>query len=332
MKLKIGIIGTNFISDDLCSAAAQVPEIEVYAVYSRKQETGDAFAQKHSIPHVFTDYDTFLGCGLDAVYVASPNFAHCEQTLKALRHGKHVLCEKVMAMNEREVRSMIDCARENQVILLEAMRPDFDPAYDIIEKTLPRIGKLRRASFEFCQYSSRYDSFREGIVQNAFNPRIGNAALMDIGVYCIHCLVRLFGMPKSVKALSTKLENGFDGSGIVLMEYDGMTAEALYSKISASVNPSVLQGEEGSILIDYISKAEQLTLRLRKSSRDTLDGGGKEILPFTPAKNNMIYELREFLRLIEKNEVEHKYLQYSLDTIKVIDEARRQTGIKYEGE
>lgn len=329
MKLKIGMVGTNFISDDFCDATRQVPGAEVCAIYSRKQETGDVFAQKHGIPCVYTNYDMFLNSGLDAVYIASPNFAHCTQTIKALESGKHVLCEKVMAMNEQEVRFMIDCARKNNMILLEAMRPDFDPAFDIIQKALPRIGKLRRASFEFCQYSSRYDSYRQGVVQNAFNPKIGNAALMDIGVYCIHSLVRLFGMPKAVKALSTKLSNGFDGSGIVLMEYEDMTAEAVYSKISVSVNPSVLHGEDGSILIDYISKPEKLELRLRKSSRDTLDGGEQEKLSFIPADNNMIYEVKEFIRLIEAGEVNHKYLQYSLDTIKVIDEARRQTSLHF---
>lgn len=329
MALKIGMIGTNFISDDFCAAAAQVPGAELFAVYSRKQETGDAFAARHGIPQVYTDYDEFLDSGLDSVYVASPNFAHCAQTLKALNHKKHVLCEKVMAVNEQEVRSMIDCARQNNVVLLEAMRPDFDPAYDLIEQNLPRIGKLRRATFEFCQYSSRYDSFREGIIQNAFNPELGNAAVMDIGVYCIHSLVRLFGAPKNVKAFSTKLSNGFDGSGIVLMEYEDMTAEAVYSKIAVSVTPSVLQGEDGSIMIDYISKPESVSLRLRESARDTLTGGTIEKLPYTPAKNNMIFEIQEFLKLIEKKEVDHKYLKYSLDTIRVLDEVRRQTGIRF---
>ena len=329
MALKIGMIGTNFISDDFCAAAAQVPGAELSAVYSRKQETGDAFAARHGIPQVYTDYDEFLDSGLDAVYVASPNFAHCAQTLKALNHKKHVLCEKVMAVNEQEVRSMIDCARQNNVVLLEAMRPDFDPAYDLIEQNLPRIGKLRRATFEFCQYSSRYDSFREGVVQNAFNPELGNAAVMDIGVYCIHSLVRLFGAPKNVKAFSTKLSNGFDGSGIVLMEYEDMTAEAVYSKIAVSVTPSVLQGEDGSIMIDYISKPESVSLRLRESARDTLAGGTIEKLPYTPVKNNMIFEIQEFLKLIEKKEVDHKYLKYSLGTIRVLDEVRRQTGIRF---
>lgn len=332
MNLKIGIIGTNFISSDFCEAAAFVPEAELYAVYSRKQETGDGFARKHGIPRVYTDYETFLDSGLDAVYVASPNFVHCEQTLKALRCGKHVLCEKVMAVNEPQVRSMIDCARENGLILLEAMRPDFDPAYDLIEQTLPRLGRLSRATFEFCQYSSRYDRFLSGETVNAFNPELCNAAVMDIGVYCIHSLVRLFGMPEQIKALSAKLSNGFEGSGTVLLQYDGMTAEAIYSKTAVSVTPSVIQGEKGSLLIDYVSRPEALELRMRKGSRDTLAGGEIQTLPFTPAKNNMIYEIREFIRLIENKEVNHKYLQYSLDTIRVIDEVRRQNGIVFPGE
>lgn len=327
MEIKIGIIGTNFISDDFCNAAVKVPGAVLRAVYSRKEETGAAFAERHSIPEVFTDYKKFLSSDIDAVYVASPNFIHCSQTIMALEHKKHVLCEKVMAVNEAEVRSMIDCARRNQVVLLEAMRPDFDPAFDIVEQNLNRIGRLRRATFEFCQYSSRYDKFREGIVMNAFDPTLGNAAVMDIGVYCIHSLVRLFGMPQEIQAFSTKLSNDFDGSGIVLMKYETMIAEAVYSKISVSVNPSVIQGEDGSILIDYISKPEKICLQLREGARDTLEGAGREILPFIPADNNMIYEIQEFIKLINENNIDHKYLQYSLDTIRVIDEIRRQTCI-----
>lgn len=327
MKLKIGIIGTNFISDWFADAARQVPGAVLHAVYSRKKETGDAFAGKLQIPHVYDDYEAFLASDIDAVYVASPNFAHCGQTIRALECGKHVLCEKVMAVNEEEVRAMIDCAQQNRVVLLEAMRPDFDPAFRIVEEHLPRIGRIRRAAFEFCQYSSRYDKFREGTVLNAFNPELGNAAVMDIGVYCIHSLVRFFGMPQSVKASSVKLHNEFEGGGIVLMEYPDMTAEAVYSKITASVTPSVIQGEEGSILIDGISIPTSIELRPRTGCKDPLTGGYSEILPYTPAKNNMVYEIEEFLRLIEKDEINHKYLQYSLDAIRVIDEVRRQAEI-----
>lgn len=329
MELKLGIIGTNFISDNLANAAFQVPGVILDAVYSRKQETGDAFAKRHKIPNVYTDYEEFLSSDIDAVYVASPNFAHCRQTLLALGHGKHVLCEKVMAVNEKEVRSMADCALKNNVVLLEAMRPDFDPALQIAEKQLPRIGRIRRATFEYCQYSSRYDKFREGTILNAFRPELGNAAVMDIGVYCIHSLVRFFGMPGAVKACSTKLHNGFEGSGIVLMEYPDMIAEAVYSKVTASVTPSVIQGEEGSILFDGMSAINSVELRLREGCKDPLEGGSREILPYTPVENNMVYEVQEFLRLIKENEIRHKYLQYSIDAIRVIDEVRRQGGIEF---
>ena len=82
-------------------------------------------------------------------------------------------------------------------------------------------------------------------------------------------------------------------------------------------------------MIDYISKPESVSLRLRESARDTLAGGTIEKLPYTPVKNNMIFEIQEFLKLVEKKEVDHKYLKYSLDTIRVLDEARRQTGIRF---
>lgn len=329
MNLKIGIIGTNFISDNFCDAAKLVPGVCLHTVYSRGRETGVFFAQKHAIPHVYNSYEDFLSSDIDAVYVASPNFVHCEQTVRALEHGKHVLCEKIMGVNEQEVRSMISCAQENGLVLLEAMRPDFDPVYDIIEETLPHLGCLRRVSFEYCQYSSRYDSFRNGIIQNAFNPQLGNAALLDIGVYCIHSLVRLFGMPERVTAFSTKLSNGFDASGIVLMKYAGMTAEAIYSKVSASVNPSVIQGEDGSLLIDYVSKPQTIEFCTRTGSRDPVTGGNRKVLPCHPARNNMIFEIQKFCELIADSRINHEYLNYSLDTVKIIDEVRRQCHISF---
>lgn len=329
MKLRTGIVGTNRISSNFRAAAEQVPGMEVCAVYSRKQETGEAFANAHQIPQVFTSYKEFLESDIDAVYVASPNYIHCAQALEAMEKKKHVLCEKVMAVSEKEAAEMAACAKRNQVILLEAMRPDFDPAWKLVEEHLPKIGTIRRATFEYCQYSGRYDKFRNGEIENAFNPELCNAAVMDIGVYCIHSLVRLFGMPREVKSCSTKLVNGFEGSGIVLMQYEDFLAEAVYSKISVSVNPSVIQGEDGSILLDHIGKTKHMELRLRRGSRDTLDGGEIHVLPYEPVDNNMIYEIEEFQRLIREREVEHKYLKYSLDTLRVIDEVRRQNSIVF---
>jgi predicted dehydrogenase len=301
-----------------------VPEVAVHAVYSRKQETGDTFAGKHNIANVYTDYEEFLQSDIDAVYIATPTYAHCPQALKAMEYKKHVLCEKIMAVNEKEASEMFRCAQKNEVVLLEAMRPDFDPAFDLVKEHLRKIGKLRRVTLEYCQYSSRYNRFRQGEVLNAFNPELSNAAIMDIGVYCIHTLVRLLGMPEEIKAFSTKLKNGFEGSGVVLMQYHDMMAEAIYSKITDSVNPSIFLGEEGSILIEGVAKPQSVEIIYRDGSREKIS--------YTPADNNMVYELREFARLISEKCTRHPYREYSLDTARVVDEARRQNGIVFQAD
>lgn len=320
--LRIGIIGTNFVSDWLAEAAEQVDTVSVTAVYSRKQETGDSFAAKHGIPNVFCDFDAFVSSAdIDAVYIASPNFAHAGQAVAALDHGKHVLCEKVIATNSREFARMKEAAERNKRVLLEAVRPAFDPCTQLIREQLPKLGKLRRAVFDYCQYSSRYDRFKNGEILNAFDPSLSNAAVMDIGVYIIHICAMLFGAPDKILSMSTKLENGFEGSGHVLLDYGEMKAELSYSKITESVTPNFILGENGAVTFGKITNPGEIRLVLRD--------GTNEVLPYTPAENNMIYELAAFASLAEKGEYRHPQLAVSAAEMKIIDEIRRQNGIVF---
>ena len=138
-KLKFLVIGTNFISDKFCLAAKSVSGVEVCAVYSRKKQTGDEFALKYGIGKVYTDLDiALLDKEIDAVYVASPTFLHCEQSIKAMRAKKHVLCEKSIALSSSELSEMIKVAKEENTVLIEAMRPAFDPALKLIKSNLSR--------------------------------------------------------------------------------------------------------------------------------------------------------------------------------------------------
>lgn len=318
--MRLGIIGTNFISDRLCEAAAMVDGIELYAVYSRKTDTGATFAERYGIGKVYCDLDDMLADGeLDAVYVASPTFCHAEQSIRAMRAGKHVLCEKMMAATLPEMRLMRQVARKQGVVLLEAMRPAHDPAYDMIAESLPRLGKIRRATLEFCQYSSRYDRFKAGELTNAFDPRLKNSALADIGIYPLHVAVRLFGMPKSVHGASVFMENGFEGAGTVTLGYEDKTVNIVYSKISDSVNPSVIEGECGSLLINKISAPAELTLRLR--------GQEAERLPIVVPENNMIYELAAFRDMVAGERDAEEYLQLTEMAQIVVDEVYRTAGI-----
>lgn len=321
MSMKLGIIGSNFVSDWLCEAVQATGDFTLAAMYSRTQETGNAFAAKYGIPAVYTDMDAFLSSDLDAVYIASPNFCHAPQTIDALRHGKHVLCEKPIATSLTEWQAMQQAAYDNGRVLLEAMRPAFDPAMDAVRENLPRLGTIRRAVFEFCQYSSRYDRFKAGEILNAFNPKMGNAAIMDIGVYAVHVCAMLFGRPLDVQSSSVMLHNGMEGMGNIFLPYEGFQAQVVYAKIIDSVTPSMITGENGSILINKLSVPSEITVKLR--------GTEPEVLRFDHQPNNMIHQVRTFADLIRKNDIRHRYQEVSTIEMEILDTVRAQNGIVF---
>lgn len=323
--IRLGIVGTNFISDRLLDAASRCKDdIQVTAVYSRTEEKGAAFAQKHGIQRIYTDYEAFVSSNeLDAVYIATPNICHAPQSILALQNGKHVLCEKAIAKDYASLAKMVSAAKENSCVLLEAMRPVFDPFFVFLQEELQNIGRVRRVILDYCQYSSRYDKFRAGVIENAFDPTLANAAIMDIGVYPLHVCAALFGAPRRISSMSTILENGFEGAGHVLLDFGDMKAEVSYSKIAESVTPSVIMGEDGAITFGKINAPPYIHRHLRTN------GWKEEALPFAPAENNMVFELTRFAELIRVSNVSHPHLRASEITMQMIDEIRAQNNIRF---
>lgn len=323
-EIKLGIIGTNFVSDWLCEAVAVSDGIVNHAVYSRTAEKGGKFASKHGIDIVYTDMNEFLSSDIDAVYIASPNKLHFDYAKSAMEMGKHVLLEKPATLDVAEFDELCAVAEKNDVVLLEAMRPVHDPSIETVRENLGKIGKIRRATFEFCQYSSRYDKFKSGEIMNAFNPKLGNAAVMDIGVYAIETCVALFGRPSDIYARSVKLANGMEGMGTVFLNYGDFQAEVVYSKIADSVNPSVITGEDGSVVIGKLSTMENGKLVIRKGETTELFSGIIE-----KGETNMIYEVSDFVAAVNGSLDCGKYHEWTRMTLEVIDEIRKQNGIEF---
>ena len=320
MKINFGVIGTNVITERFLEAGKDAEGFCLRGVYSRSREKAVDFARKHGADLAFDSLEDMASCKeIDAVYVASPNSLHASQSIQMLKGGKHVLCEKSIASNQREFEEMKKVALEKRRILLEAMRSVYSPGFQAIRENLHKLGKIRRVSFQYCQYSRRYDNFKKGIIENAFNPALSNGALMDIGVYCVHPLVSLFGKPEKVISSSLKLSNGIDGAGTILTEYPDFQGELLYSKITDSRVPSQIQGEEGSMVIREIPDPQEVVLYYRDGRTETLE------IPRT--ENNMVYEIREFLRLIREKRYSHEYLENSQMEIELMDEVRRQQKI-----
>ena len=324
-KIRFGVVGTNFITDWVITGGREDERFELVAVCSRSEETAKAFAEKHNIPHIFTSLEEMAASPLiDAVYIASPNFAHAGQSILCMQYGKHVLCEKAFASNAKEVRQMIDAARKYNVVLMEAMKPTLTPAFRAVQKMLPKIGTVRRYFACYCQYSSRYDKFKEGIVLNAFLPELSNGSTMDIGVYTIYPMVVLFGRPEKIHATGLTLSSGVDGHAAVNFTYNnGMIATVLYGKIADSTLPTEIQGEQGTIKLDRINIISEATLIRRQE-------GMENIRPETN-HHEYYYEVAEFIDTIINGRKESTInsLENSLITIEIIDEIRRQLGVRF---
>lgn len=332
-KIRFGVVGTNFITDWVIAGAREDDRFELAAVYSRTQETADAFAAKHQIPYTFTSLEEMAASSLiDAVYIASPNFLHARQSILCMQHGKHVLCEKPFASNAREAEEMIAASRQYGVTLMEAMKPTLTPNFLAMRENLSRLGTIRRYFSCYCQYSSRYDQFKEGIVLNAFKPELSNGAMMDIGIYTVYPMVVLFGRPRKIQATGVVLSSGADGQGAVNFEYEGMNATILYSKIANSALPTEIQGEEGNITLDRVNIISRVTYtpRLASSAGKSATAEPQEINGVTD-RNEYYYEIAEFINLIlsGKQESAINSHEHSLITLEIIDEVRRQLGIVY---
>ena len=332
-KIRFGVIGTNFITDWVIAGAKQDERFELVAVCSRTQERANEFAAKYDIPYTFTSLEEMAASPLiDAVYIATPNYLHASQSILCMKHGKHVLCEKPMASNAYEVKQMIAASRQYGVTLMEAMKPTLTPNFRVLREALPKAGVIRRYFASYCQYSSRYDKFKEGIVLNAFKPELSNGAMMDIGVYTVYPMVVLFGRPNKISASGVVLSTGTDGQGAVNFEYEGMNATVLYSKIANSSLPTEIEGEDRNFMLDKINQINRVTWQARPVA-----SSGKG--PLTPVedisavtdKDEYYYEVAEFINLVQAGKLESEVNSHenSLITIEIIDEVRRQLGVSF---
>ena len=323
-KVRFGIIGTNTITDKVLLGAMQDPRFEAAAICSRTAGRAAEFADKYSIPHWFTcEKDMAASEHIDAVYIATPNSLHARQSILFLEHGKHVLCEKPLAANLREVKAMIGAARRNGVLLMEAMKTTLTPNFGAIKDNLRSAGKVRRYFSSFCQYSSRYDKLKAGIVLNAFDPGMATGSLGDIGVYAIYPMVVLFGRPKAIQAHGLKLYTATDGQGAAIFDYGDMDAVVVYSKIADSELPTEIQGEEGTIRSDRINIIGKVAFRPR-------NGEWQDISAPTP-NDEYFYEVGHFIDLIGSGRTESPVNSFenSLIVMEILDEIRRQTEIVY---
>ena len=178
-KLKWGILGPGSIARDFAQALNRVNG-EVYAVASRNKERAEKFAGENNVKKAYGSYDEIIkDKDIDVVYIATPHSNHYEYIIKSLNNNKHVLCEKAITVNERELEEALKIAREKNLVLEEAMTLFHMPLY---EKVIKKINKEDLGKVNMVQVS--FGSFKEYDENNRFfNLDLAGGALLDIGTY-----------------------------------------------------------------------------------------------------------------------------------------------------
>lgn len=314
--MRLASVGTSAICAQFIAASQRVPAVTFTTAYSRDAGRARTFADDNGIVATSSDFDELLHSeDVDGLYIASPNSVHFEQSLAALRAGKHVIVEKPATPDAASFQLLAEEAGKNGVVLLEAMRNAYDPGTEVIRGLLPELGTLRRASLAFCQRSSKYDALLAGKSFNVFDPAMAGGTLLDLGVYCLSAAVLLFGAPDSIVGRSIPLPTGADGAGAALLTYPGLLVEVSYSKMSDSSLPSEIQGERGTLLIDHI--ADPRLLRLQPFKGTAVEHG------IAKPSGNLEYSLERFVALVTGDRDASSDHERTLNTLRLTDELRR---------
>lgn len=312
--IRFGIVGTGRISEWVLKGAIQDQRFKATAVCSRSGDAAAAFISKHpevfsADTKIFTSIEDLASCpDVDAVYIGTPNRTHRDYTVTCLEHGKHVLCEKPLGCDEQEVKDMTDASKRNGKALMEAMISTLNPNFKAARAKLEEIGDVRQVFSSYCQYSTKYDALKQGIVANSFNPQMGGGALEDIGVYTTFPTVALFGEPADVTSKVTTIPEecgNVNLQGMTILQYDGMIASLAYSKAVDAHTVTEICGEKGNIILDNIHNCKKVEfLPHAAPSGGRGPAAERELLREGLEMDDYFYEFEEFINVIESGKIE----------------------------
>ena len=320
--MRLGIVGTGLIVHEVLPMIHLINPEKIYILgTAHSVEKTEKLCRTYHLNGCFFDYREFLGADIDTVYIAIPNHLHYEFAREALLHHKHVIVEKPITVTSAQLEDLILLAREQKCILAEAMSLHYTPACRSIAEKLPLLGEIRLVSFQFCQYSSRYDAFCEGRIAPAFDPKCAGGALMVLNIYNLHAILGLFGKPLSARYFAN-VERGIDTSGILTLQYGrehgtGFQAAAIAAKDCQAPVSSTIQGTRGCIRISVpMNQIESYEL-IDNQKNST-------VFEFHEGKHRLFYEFQAFRRMIEENDFDtaEKMLEISLEAVKILEKNR----------
>jgi predicted dehydrogenase len=250
--MRIGILGCANIARQFVRDVAGSLKVSVVAAASRRLESAVEFSKALGIERSFESYEALLAdSDIDAVYIPLPNSMHAEWAIKAAEAGKHVLCEKPLALGLKQAKNMFDAARKNKVMLLESFPYEFQPQTGAMLELLHsgEFGEIRsvQACFGFT-LSNPNGNIR-------LNPELGGGALLDAGSYALSLIRLVMGCaPTGVMADATWADSGVDISAMATLYYaDGRRAQLSCAMDAANHRRATIAGSAGTLDTEYLN-------------------------------------------------------------------------------
>lgn len=250
--LRLGILGCANIAKQFVRDVADSTKVTIQAVASRDLSKAQQFAQTFGIARAHGSYEALLAdSALDAVYIPLPNSMHAEWAIRALQAGKHVLCEKPLALNLAEVTRMFDVARQQGLMLLESYPYWFQPQTRDLLACLShdKIGEVRsmQASFGFTLGNPDHNI--------RMKPDLGGGALLDAGSYPLSLIRLVMGCaPERVMAHANWATTGVDISMMATLFYaNGRRAQMSCAMDTANHRRATIVGSHGTVETEYLN-------------------------------------------------------------------------------
>lgn len=320
-KIRWGIVGPGKIAHSFAKDLQLVTDGELVAVASRNIERAQEFGSKYGATSYFGSYEAlFESKEVDVIYIATPHTSHAELSIRAMEHGKHVLCEKPMGVNRFEVKKMLSVAKENNVFLMEALWSRFNPSIQKIKRMVDEgnIGELQYLHADFAFYA--LDRDEKGRV---LNPHLAGGSLLDIGIYPIFLSYLLLGKPDKIQACSRFYKTGVEIQTSMIFEYPDAQAILYSGYTSKSEMKAEISGSKGAIFLHPQWHVPQgYSVEKEGKIRDfELPTNGK----------GYTYEIEEVHLCLKAGKLQSDLWshQNSLDLIQILDDVRKQTGVVF---
>ncbi|MCR5770012.1 MAG: Gfo/Idh/MocA family oxidoreductase [Butyrivibrio sp.] len=312
-------IGCGKLANIVAEQITKSGRHKIVSAYTRRYEACKDFADRFSATPYETAEEAIRAEGVDGVYIVTPHSSHYEYAKLALNNGKPVLCEKAFTVNLEQARGVIELANSKKLYIAEAMWTWFSP---IARKVKEWLDNDEFGNVESCIADMSTDS--QHYAPRVTRPDAAGGAILDVGVYAVYYLYKLFGKPVSIECKGT-VRDGIDWDEEIWFIYkDGRKFKAISSIVVEGITPNMeLHGDKASIKVNELHYTNHAEFTDSTGMKKEITADGSYLNEFDIVAD----EIRQ--GLTESKYVTHKN---TLDIMEILDECRKQIGLKYDFE